>query len=432
MLSESQKKFYKLSSFQILATFRRGLFYSFLSIYLRFYLGLSVTETTFFATFPLLVNILFQNVVWGRISDKYQKRRSMIIWGEILAGIGTALTWFVHSIQPSKHISGYVLIIGLTIIEIFWSMSNLGWTALLSDIFKPEKIASIRGRLTSIGGFGRIIGVMIGGLAYDGLGHHFEGWGFSSGFLFFFASAAMLLSCIPIFFLPEGGVSTSDKDKESYGKLKNESKSALKLFTLFIVSMILINFGRNSIAIIKTQYFSLDEGMALSPTMLSYIVNMRSIAMIGFGILVGVLLKKMREEWILFFSSLLSIIHLLMFTFSNSIIVLFLANFLGGGSEVLIIASSYAVANYMIPPAKRGRRFAIYNATIFLSWGIAGTLIAGPIVDLLMHYGYGALFAYKSSFLVAATITLIGIIVLLIFIKKYHAFYQSESKIDFL
>ena len=48
--------------------FRRGLFYTYLSIYLRFFLGLSVTETTFFATFPMILNVACQAVVWGRLS----------------------------------------------------------------------------------------------------------------------------------------------------------------------------------------------------------------------------------------------------------------------------------------------------------------------------------------------------------------------------
>ena len=62
-----RKMFLNVSSFQVLAMFRRGLFYSYLSIYLRFFLGLSVTETTFFATFPMILNVLFQTFVWGPI-----------------------------------------------------------------------------------------------------------------------------------------------------------------------------------------------------------------------------------------------------------------------------------------------------------------------------------------------------------------------------
>ncbi len=425
MLKKSQKNFLKISSFQLLVMFRRGLFYSFLSIYLRFYLKLSVTETTFFATFPMIVNILFQNVIWGKISDKYQKRRTLIIIGEIMAALGITLTWYLHTLQPNKHLSGYVIIAGLTIIEIFWSMSNLGWTALLSDLFEAKKLASIRGKMVSFGGFGRIIGVLIGGLAYDGLGHYFKGWGFQSGLLFFITSAIMIISSIPVFFLPEGGVKYDKETKNNkFDKVRDKSK--LKLFTIFIVAMVFINFGRNSIAILKTQFFSLSDGLNLSPQIVSYLVNMQSIAMIAVGALIGKFIKLIKEEWILFFSAILAFTHIILFTTSNSIIVAFVANFFGGASQVLIVASSYAVASFLIPPIKRGRRFAIYNASLYLSWGIPASLITGPIADLLIKSNFSPLFAYRGAFWSAALINLVGIIVLTFFIKKYHICYQSK------
>ena len=65
--------------------FRRGLFYSFLTIYLRHYLGLSVTETTLFATGPMVMNVLFQTFTWGPLSDRWQLRRTFIIAGERFA-----------------------------------------------------------------------------------------------------------------------------------------------------------------------------------------------------------------------------------------------------------------------------------------------------------------------------------------------------------
>ena len=84
-----RKTFIGLSSFQLLAMFRRGLFYTYLSIYLRDFLHLSVTETTLYATLPMIMSVIFQNFVWGPLSDRFQKRRTFIISGEVLAGIGT-------------------------------------------------------------------------------------------------------------------------------------------------------------------------------------------------------------------------------------------------------------------------------------------------------------------------------------------------------
>ena len=51
-------------------------------------------------------------------------------------------------------------------------------------------------------------------------------------------------------------------------------------------------------------------------------------------------------------------------------------------------------------------------ATMFLSWGTAGTLIAGPIVDYLMGSGAGQVFSYRMSFVSAAVLVMVGIVVL--------------------
>ena len=209
----SYRIFFGISSFQILAMFRRGLFYSYLSIYLRHFVGLSVTETTLFATLPMVVNIVFQTFVWGAFSDRFQLRRTLIICGEIMAGFGTVLVWYAHTLTDTLTLAGYVIIIGLSLIEIFWSMSNVGWSALISDIYRQEDRNAIQGRLASIGGIGRLAGVWIGGVLYDGLNLGYEGWGFYEGALFFVAAGAMFISIVPMLFVPEGGITYERENK---------------------------------------------------------------------------------------------------------------------------------------------------------------------------------------------------------------------------
>ncbi|MHA1332155.1 MAG: MFS transporter, partial [Candidatus Hodarchaeales archaeon] len=192
--SHNLNSFFGLSSFQILAMFRRGLFYSYLSIYLRNFLGLSVTETTMFATFPMILNVAFQMFVWGGLSDRKQKRRTLIIIGESLAGVGTIVVFLMHRVVPKGTLSGWIIIIGLSVIEIFWSMSNTGWTALISDLYEYKERSRIQGQLFSMGGVGRILGVWIGGLLYDGLKLYYKGWGFYEGALFYVAAFTMIIS----------------------------------------------------------------------------------------------------------------------------------------------------------------------------------------------------------------------------------------------
>ncbi|MHA1396908.1 MAG: MFS transporter, partial [Candidatus Heimdallarchaeaceae archaeon] len=71
-----------------MAMFRRGIFYFFLSIYLKEYLHVTNTEMTLFATLPMIANIFSQSFIWGRISDKFKKRRLLIVFGESYAAVG--------------------------------------------------------------------------------------------------------------------------------------------------------------------------------------------------------------------------------------------------------------------------------------------------------------------------------------------------------
>jgi MFS family permease len=402
----SRRTFLSISSFQVLAMFRRGLFYSFLSIYLRFFLGLSVTETTFFATFPMVLNVLSQTFVWGAVSDKFQLRRTLIILGEISAAITTFFVWYVHTLPDNGHIAGYVIIVGLSIVEIFWSMSNVGWSALLSDLYPEHRRADLQGKLSSVGAIGRIIGVWIGGMAYDGLSQFYEGWGFERGLLFFIASGVMIISTIPMFFVPEGGI--GKKRVSSKGGKVSVSKKLL----VFLLAMLFINFGINSVALMKSQYLSLDEGFDVSSSLLSYIANTGSFAIFVVGFLVRQISDRFRDEIMLFIGTMTAILYLAGFATAENLPMIFASNFLYGASNVIIVASSYSFASRLIPPEKRGKQFALFNATFFLSWGIPGTFIVGPIVDQLIRSGTTQVFAYRMSFVTAAILTFIGVLIL--------------------
>lgn len=420
------KVFFGISSFQILAMFRRGLFYSYLSIYLRHYLGLSVTETTLFATFPMMANIIFQTFVWGRVSDKYQLRRTLIFWGELLAAVGTVAVWYCHTLFGTPTMAGYAIIVGLTVIEAFWSMSNIGWSALISDIYGEKERSAIQGKLSSMGGLGRILGVWIGGLLYDGLGQYYPGWGFEKGSLFFVASAAMLISILPLRLLPEGGITRpTDQDISKPADISDSASLPQNGLVLFLAAMTFINFGRNSIAVIQTQYLVLESGLAVDSRVLSYIVNTQSIAMVATGLLTGWITARLGDEKALILGTFSAIAALIVIGTSLNLYLIYFSNFIRGFSEVLIMAASYSVASVMIPPHARGRLFALFNATFFLSWGLAGTFIAGPVVDYLRLNGYSDVIAYQASFLSAAALTTAGA---LLQVKQFFGFKWDGRK----
>lgn len=402
--------FWGISSFEVLAMFRRGLFYSYLSIYLRYFLGLTVTETTFLATFPMILNTLFQTFVWGHLSDKYQLRRTLIICGEFLAGVGTIIVWYGHTLPHNLHVSGYVIILGLSGVEIFWSMSNIGRSALISDLYRQEERNAVLGRLASVGGLGRLAGVWIGGFLYDGLNLQYAGWGFHKGVLFFIASGVMFISILPMLFVPEGGI-TQSPDSLDMQQTDKKSTASTKLFILFLIAMVFINWGRNSVAIILAQYLVLESGFAVSSQVLGYITNAESLAIIMMGLVAGWIGKRIGDGKSLLFGTAIAMISLLLFAMAMELKLIYLSNFLRGCSDVIIVASSYAFASVLIPAEKRARRFSLFNATLFLSWGLAGTLITGPLIDLLIASGTTPIFAYQMAFVAAVFMTGMGFII---------------------
>jgi MFS family permease len=418
------KIFTGISSFQFLAMFRRGLFYTYLSLYLIVFLQLTVTEATLYATLPMIVSVIFQNYVWGPLSDRWQKRRSLIILGEILAGIGTILVWLIHSLFSVYLIAGYVIIIGLSCIEIFWSMSNIAWSALISDLYPLQERSKVMGNLTSIGGIGRMIGIIIGGYLYN------NGYGFRNAILFFIASAVMFVSTVPMFFTPEGGIKVTLNPIIEQEKVKNNRNHWKNIFIIFIISLIFVNFGRNSISTIYSTYLNLNTGFAYDGVLIGYITNFRSIAVLIFGLIIGRMSKKFGESKIFITGTIIAVVALLITGLTNpfnagmsELIYIFIGSFLIGTADVILSASSYTIASHLIPPKSRAKLFGVYNTTFFLSWGLPATLISGPFIDILKGNGINEVIAFQTAFIVGAIITSIGFTIFVIltiirYIKK--------------
>ncbi|MBN1243556.1 MAG: MFS transporter [Spirochaetales bacterium] len=420
-----------LSSFQALAMFRRGVFYTFLGVYLRAFLGLSVTETTLFETIPMILNIVFQTFVWGRLADRFQKRKTLIVWGELLAGAGHFLLWFLHAQTTDPKTSGWVIIWGLTIIEVFWSMSNIGWSAYISDLYEPAERSAVQGKLASVGGFGRMAGALTGGWLYDRAGTAYAGWGFREGAIFFTVGAVMLVSVLPFLAMPEGGMARSrgsgggpELAPGAPGPQRAPRAEGFGSFAFFLVAMLLINSGVNSLVAVKAQFLDLAEGFAASARSISMMANVESIALVTAGLAMGALSRRFGNGTLMIAGATAGVGYLAAYAFAPNLGVLFPLSALKGFSEGLLLASSYAYASTMIPPEKRGRWFAAYNAAFMLSWGLAATLVTGPVIDALIASGTAATTAYRIGFLSSAAISLLGLGLLAILLsgtRRNHA-----------
>jgi MFS family permease len=403
-----------LSSFQFMAMVRRGLFYTFLSLYLRVNLGLSVTETTLLASLTMIANSASQTFVWGKLSDKYQARTSLIVSGETIAAFGYVLVYFFHAHLLSTNGSiaaAYSIILGLSLIEFFWSMSNLGWSALISDLVTSEERGKLMSVVSSVGGVGRILGISVSGVLYDWGG---EAGGFKSGILFFFASGIMLASAVFIWFSIHS-LEQTHRNKRTGEVISEQNAQLLKsyssgTFYWFLVSIFVVGLGAFSIFQILIFYVELDSPIGASNFDIAMIRNSASIAIIIASLLAGPLADKIGRKSALGLSLALTVIVPLLYTFAQNVVQIILINSLRGASMALTNVVGYLLASDLIPAERRGRLFGQYNAVTFTSFGVAGTLLGGPVADFLISSKMTQAAAYVTTFQVASAVSLIGTI----------------------
>ena len=89
----------------------------------------------------------------------------------------------------------------------------------------------------------------------------------------------------------------------------------------------------------------------------------------------------------------------------------------------------YAIRSYYAPE-KRGRCFALFNAAALLSWGPAETLITGPIIDRAIASGIAPLAAYRIGFFVAASITTVGLVMMIAFVWRIMPRFSEKQALS--
>ena len=424
------REFTGLSTFQILTGFRRSIVYTFLAIYLRS-LGLSTTEVTLMATIGMIANSLAQSLLWGKLLDKYRKPADFVIIGEFFAGVGHffMVVGYVFFLGLGQSIiAGYVIIFSLGGIEIFWSMSNVGWSALVSELTEIDERKKLMGQFSIIGGVGGVGGAFLGGYLYD-VG------GFANGAIFNIAAVVMIFSSFIVYLtirmkhqVDELGEETSSSEAPPLSSLPSQLRHA---YLLFIVALVFINFGRNSIAVIIGIFLNDPTGFNASGASVAIYSNVRNIANMIAGLMVGSIISKSDDNKVMTAGVLSAIAGIAWLTITPTFDLSLIAAFLQGMSEVVISASSYSIVAKMAPKEFRGRLFAYYNTSFFLSWGIAATLIAGPIADILISQGISNANAYRGSFIAAIVIVLIGIIFLVFsfrYTRRNESSFNGETK----
>lgn len=405
------KEFSGLSSFQFLTYFRRTIFYTFVAIYLRTNIGMTTVETSLMATIGMVLNTGAQSFVWGPLLDRIKRSSGFVVIGEIIAGFGHILIfiWHRYALEGDQKLAGYSIIIGLALVEIFWSMSNVGWSVLISEYTSDHERKKLMGQLSIIGGLGGIFGASISGFLYQG------GKGFSEGSLFYIAAAVMIISSLLVFFTIKDKKSVRlEKSSNNNQMEENGFDSQIKrVYIIFLIALAFINFGRNSMAVI-TGFYLVDPGaFAATDQQVAFYRNVSSLATITAGLALSTFASKFKDTKVMLTGTIFALISMLWLVIAPSYNLVLISGMLNGAAMVIIQSAGYSIVASIIPVHMRGKLFAYFNATFFLSWGISATFITAPISDYLISQGSRTADAYRVSYIIGAMILTIGIGILL-------------------
>jgi len=385
-------------------------------IYLYGLMG-TVTLTALLGTFNMVASTLGQNLIWGRISDKHKSRIELVVVGESLAGFFYVGIFYIHKYllgAANNFSAGLALIFGLSILEFFWSMSDVGWAALLTDVTTPDVRGSTVGVLNFIGSAGRMFGIGAAGFLYN------NGAGFSEGTIFYVASVMLFAGSVVMLVTSKFKKPISSKIKPKT-EVAQEVEDKKQSYRWFFASLAVVVLGATSINQVFLIFLRLPEGLNANDPELSLILAMWTIGGMIASILSGRLADKIGKAEVLLYGFAMATGIPLLYGVMPNVISMALIYGLSGVASWMIQTVGFALAGDIIPSTHRGRLFSVYNAIMSLAWGPAGLLIGGPLADVqteILRMPRHS--AYVNTFAISSIIVLAGTILFLIKVKKQH------------
>lgn len=414
-----KRTYFNLSVFQFITFLRRGVFYTFMIPYLYMLMG-TVTWTAALGTLNMIGSSLGQNLLWGRICDKYKARTKLIISGEMIAAVTYVLVFLIHRFlrdSGNNFNAGLSIIFGLSILEFFWSMSDVGWAALLTDITTPQIRGRVIGTLNFIASVGRMTGVLYSGFLYN------DGEGFLNGTIFYIV-IALLLAGVSLMVFTSRRIKT-DKTEEQCTQMTAKQEDSLsnrqneRKYRMFLISLIVMVLGAASISQIFLLFLQLPNGLNFSDPQMTLVVSAWTVGGMIASLGAGRLSDRFGRLKVLLFGLSLAIVTPLFYSFASSVPLMSFVYGLNGVSFWTIQTVGFVFAGDMIPKDKRGRLLGRYNTVMALSWGPAGILIGGPIADLQVgRLGLSPFTAYVNAFYASSIIVLIGTVLFAIRIAR--------------
>jgi MFS family permease len=404
--------FINLSLFQFLSFVRRGIFYTFMINYI-FQLMNTVTYTALLGTLDMAASALGQNLLWGKIADHYKLRAKLVIAGESTAAASYFIVYQIYKSllnNQANFTAGLSLIIGLAVLEFFWSMSDVGWAALLTESTTSKTRGGIVGTLNFIASLGRMIGINFAGYLYN------NGEGFHQGTIFYIVIIMLCISAAIMVATSKLTTKTSKQTEHNNSTEVTEKTVTTthnkKIYKWFLISLVIIVMGTASISQVFLLFITLPNGLAATSPEMSFILTAYTIGGMAISLMCGWLADRTSRTKILIAGMLLAVAAPLFYNLAPNFYTMATIYGLSGMSFWTIQTVGFAFAGDIIPEDKRGRMFSRYNTVMALSWGPAGLLIGAPLADMQTKIlGLSAYTAYVNTFYVSSIIVAVGTVI---------------------
>lgn len=405
--SQSSKGlFLNLSLFQFLSFVRRGVFYTFMINYL-FALMKTVTSTALLGSLNMVASALGQNLLWGKIADRNKLRTKLVITGESIAAVTYFLVFQIHRYlldAQMDFVAGLSIIFGLSLLEFFWSMSDVGWAALLTDVTTNKTRGKIVGLLNFIASLGRTLGIVFAGLLYN------NGEGFRQGTIFYIV-IAMLFASATVMWITSRFTKTSNKIKKTImedSEKKTQAGNHREIYKWFLITLIIIVIGATCVNQVFLLFLKLPQGLNATDPSMSLILTAWTLSGMITCILCGWLADRFGRVKIFSAGLILAVITPLFYGLTLDVWAMAVFYGLNGVSFWTIQTVGFAFAGDIIAEQERGRLLSRYNAVMALSWGPAGLLVGGPLADIQTNLGRSSYTAYVNVFYASSIIVALG------------------------
>jgi MFS family permease len=362
----------------------------------------------------MLGSTVGQLKIWGpRLNRHPERSKSYVVYGEVIAGCTYFITYSGHKLLVDLQMkieAAFFMFIILSILELFWSMSDLGVRHLIARVTeKGGKRGRTIGLLDSFGLAGQVTGFLLGGALY------MDGIGFRDGLIFyvvifFIFSCAAIIQVITEKYVNKGESSPSVDGRGVRTLLKNN------LYSLFMFSLFLLVIGMNSSHQIFLYYVTDPSGLDFNEQTLSYLLIIFALSGGFMTLMGGRVSDRVGRIPVIVISGIgASTSYLLLFLVGKQFfIVIAIIYAMIGACVALTQTVAFAHVADIVPSDLQGSGFAFFNVVTAVGWGMAGFLVGGPVADILIAIGQPVTAAYLASFIVSSIIILFGTLSLLV------------------